>query len=183
LPFYVVRLEMLISSYLGETAANIRKIFDFASQLPCVLFIDEFDALGRTRTDAQEHNEIRRVVNSLLTLIDRHTSRGMVIAATNLQGTLDDALWRRFDEVLELGMPGDDAILDLMRLKFKNFKVSFKLETHAKKMSGFSFADVERVCFEAIKRCLLDDRKSVTLKNFSLALKNEQRRRALRSHI
>lgn len=180
LPLYLVKIDSVISSYLGETASNISKIFEFANRVPCVLFLDEFDALGRTRTDTRENGELRRVVNSLLTIMDQYRGRGMVIAATNLQGSLDDAIWRRFDEALEFSMPGDDEILDLMKLKFKNFRISFKLDSHLHKMSKFSYADVERVCFESIKLCILEKKKSVLLKHFSSALKNELRRRKFR---
>src|SRR5580693_9334749 len=83
LPLYIVKLDRLISSYLGETATNVRKIFEFARKQPCVLFFDEFDALARARDDGGEHNELRRVVNSLLIFIDRITPKGFLVAATN----------------------------------------------------------------------------------------------------
>ena len=82
LPLFVVKLDRLISSYLGETAMNVRKIFEFARKQPCVLLLDEFDALARSRDDAGEHNELRRVVNSLLIFIDRIQPKGFLIAAT-----------------------------------------------------------------------------------------------------
>src|SRR5258708_4160365 len=85
LPLFVVKLDRLISSYLGETAANVRKIFEFARKQPCVLFFDEFDALARARDDSSEHNELRRVVNSLLLFIERIQPKGFLIAATNLR--------------------------------------------------------------------------------------------------
>jgi SpoVK/Ycf46/Vps4 family AAA+-type ATPase len=87
LPLYIARIEGIISSFLGETAANIRKLFDGANRHPCVLFLDEFDALARARIVQDEHNELRRVVNSLLMMIDRYRGRGLLIAATNLACT------------------------------------------------------------------------------------------------
>jgi SpoVK/Ycf46/Vps4 family AAA+-type ATPase len=84
LPLFVVKLDRLISSYLGETAGNVRKIFEFARRQPCVLFFDEFDALARSRGDNGEHNELRRVVNSLLLFIDHIQPKAFLIAATNL---------------------------------------------------------------------------------------------------
>lgn len=92
LPLFVVKLDRLISSYLGETAANVRKIFEFVRKQPCVLFLDEFDALARSRDDRGEHNELRRVVNSLLLFIDRIQPKGFLIAATNLDQALDSAV-------------------------------------------------------------------------------------------
>ena len=105
LPLFVVKLDRLISSYLGETAANVRKIFEFARKQTCVLFFDEFDALARARDDSAEHNELRRVVNSLLLFIDRIQPKGFLIAATNLDRSLDPAVWRRFDEVIWFEKP------------------------------------------------------------------------------
>jgi SpoVK/Ycf46/Vps4 family AAA+-type ATPase len=82
LPLYAARIDVIISSFLGETASNLRRLFEFALRGPCVLFLDEFDALARTRTDSTEHNELRRVVNSLLLMIERFKGPGLVIAAT-----------------------------------------------------------------------------------------------------
>ncbi|MGC2132619.1 MAG: ATP-binding protein, partial [Xanthobacteraceae bacterium] len=105
LPLYIARIEGIISSFLGETAANIRKLFDGANRHPCVLFLDEFDALARARIVQDEHNELRRVVNSLLMMIDRYRGRGLLIAATNLEESLDNAIWRRFDDVVFFDLP------------------------------------------------------------------------------
>ncbi|MGB7098284.1 MAG: ATP-binding protein, partial [Xanthobacteraceae bacterium] len=100
LPLYVAKIDAIISSFLGETASNVRKLFDAANQQACVLFLDEFDALARARISNDEHNELRRVVNSLLMMIDRYSGRGLLVAATNLEEALDSAIWRRFDDVL-----------------------------------------------------------------------------------
>jgi AAA+ superfamily predicted ATPase len=145
-----------------------------------VLFLDEFDALGRTRTDSTEHNELRRVVNSLLTMMDRHRSRGLFVAATNLPGSLDEAVWRRFDEVITLKAPDKTAISELLALKFKNFPTSFRLANKVKELGEMSYADIERICFDAIKSAVIARRKTVSAKDFSLALKREQRRQATR---
>jgi len=113
LPLYVAKLDMIISSFLGETASNLRKVFEAAANQPSVLFLDEFDALARARTDSSEHNELRRVVNSLLQMIDRHRTRGFLIAATNLEESLDTAIWRRFDEVILFDLPKEREIRSL----------------------------------------------------------------------
>ncbi|WP_220443734.1 AAA family ATPase [Paracoccus luteus] len=110
LPFFHVRLDSLISSYLGETASNIRKTFEFARRQPCVLFFDEFDALARSRDESGEHNELRRVVNSLLIFIEQIAPSGFLIAATNLDRDLDPAIWRRFDEVIWFELPDTGMI-------------------------------------------------------------------------
>ena len=85
LSLFVVRLDAVIASFLGETASNLRKVFEIANSQSCVLFLDEFDAVARARTDDSEHSELRRVVNSLLMLIDRFHGRGLLIAPSNLE--------------------------------------------------------------------------------------------------
>src|SRR3954454_8029007 len=125
LPLFVVKIDRLISSYLGETATNVRKIFEFARKQPSVLFLDEFDALARSRDDSSEHNELRRVVNSLLLFIDRIKPKGFLIAATNLDQSLDVAIWRRFDEVIWFEKPERPMVDRFLRLKFKNIPTTF----------------------------------------------------------
>ena len=180
LPLYFVRLDAVISSYLGETASNLRHIFEYAKRVPCVLFLDEFDALGRTRTDTSEHNELRRVVNSLLTMMERQRSRGLFIAATNLPDSLDHAVWRRFDEIIEMSVPNKANINSLLALKFKNFKTSFKLENKVKELGDMSYADIERICFNTIKLAVMARKKTASVKDFTSALKRERRRLAIR---
>jgi SpoVK/Ycf46/Vps4 family AAA+-type ATPase len=176
LPLYVAKLDVLISSYLGETASNVRKLFDFARRQPCVLFLDEFDALARARQDTSEHNELRRVVNSLLLFIDRYRGEGFLVAATNLDEALDDAVWRRFDEVVWFEKPNLNGIKRYLKLKFQNEKTDFAVSTKAEQLQGYSFAEIERVCLQAIKLSILDRRKSVREGDFTAAARREARR-------
>lgn len=177
LPLYLVKIDRLISSYLGETAANVRKIFEFARKQPCVLFFDEFDALARARGDDSEHNELRRVVNSLLIFIDRITPKGFLIAATNLDHALDPALWRRFDEVIWFDRPNRRMIERFLRMKFKNVMVAFDPTARAADLEGYSFAEIERVCIQAIKSAIIEKRKEVREGDFREALTDERRRK------
>lgn len=178
LPLFVVKLDRLISSYLGETSTNIRKIFEFARKRPCVLFLDEFDALARSRGDSSEHNELRRVVNSLLLFIDRMQPKGFLVAATNLDKSLDPAIWRRFDEVLWFEKPNNALIAHFLKIKFKNTQVDFPLLKHAASFEGFSYAEIERVCNMSMKWAIINDHKKVLESDFSTALNDELRRRA-----
>lgn len=177
LPFYLVKIDRLISSYLGETATNVRKIFEFARKQPCVLFFDEFDALARARGDDSEHNELRRVVNSLLIFIERITPKGFLIAATNLDHALDPALWRRFDEVIWFDRPNRSMIERFLRMKFKNVMLAFDPATHAADLEGYSFAEIERVCIQTIKSAIIEKRKEVGERDFREALTDERRRK------
>ena len=178
MPFFVVKLDRLISSYLGETASNIRKIFEFARKQPCVLFFDEFDALARARDESGEHNELRRVVNSLLLFIDQIRPKGFLIAATNLDQSLDPAVWRRFDEVVWFERPDRRMIDRFLRMKFKNVATAFDPTAFASSLEGYSYAEIERVCIQAIKSMIVERRKQVQERDFNRALKDETRRRS-----
>ena len=101
IPLVVVRLDSLISSYLGETASNLRRVVDYAARAPFVVLFDEFDAIGRNRDDPQEHGELKRVVNAFLQMIEAYSGTSLLLAATNHEQLLDPALWRRFDDVIE----------------------------------------------------------------------------------
>lgn len=114
-PLVTARVEGLISSYLGETAANLSSLFEFASSGACVLFLDEFDSLGKRRDDPSDHGELRRVVNAVLQQIDRYSGPSLIVAATNHSGVLDSALWRRFDAIVELPLPTQPEIIKLLQ--------------------------------------------------------------------
>lgn len=177
LALFAVKLDRLISSYLGETASNVRKIFEFARTQPCVLLLDEFDALARARDDAGDHHELRRVVNSLLLFIDRIRPKGFLIAATNLDHALDPAVWRRFDEVIWFDRPDRAAVGRYLKLKFRNARLTFDPLAHLGTLEGFSFAELERVCVGALKSSVIDRRKEVRERDFTRAISDENRRR------
>jgi SpoVK/Ycf46/Vps4 family AAA+-type ATPase len=178
LPLFVVKLDRLISSYLGETATNVRKIFEFARKQPCVLFFDEFDALARSRDDSGEHNELRRVVNSLLLFIDRIQPKGFLIAATNLDQSLDPAIWRRFDEVVWFEKPNRPMIERFLRHKFKNVPTKLDFSIRLKAMEGYSYAEIDRLCTQAIRTMIIDRRKQIEESDLDRAIEDETRRRA-----
>lgn len=183
LPLYIVKLDRLISSYLGETATNVRKIFEFARKQPCVLFFDEFDALARARDDSGEHNELRRVVNSLLIFIDRITPKGFLVAATNLDQALDPAIWRRFDEVIWFDKPDRHMIERFLRMKFKNTPTAFDVVAHASQLDGYSYAEIDRISVQAIKSVVINKRKQVTEHDFRSAVADERRRKRDNSRL
>jgi SpoVK/Ycf46/Vps4 family AAA+-type ATPase len=174
------RFDGIVSSYLGETASNLRRVFGYASQQRAVLFFDEFDALGKRRDDPQEVGELKRVVSSFLQILDAHPRDRMVIAATNHEGMLDDALWRRFDEVLFFGRPSVEQLVSLMNLRLQSVrKRSVDLTAFANEMAGFSFADAERVCVEATKAMILRGLKEMGADLLSNELAEQRARLAL----
>ena len=183
LPLLVARLDGIITTYLGETASNLRKVFESALQTPVVLFLDEFDALARARSDASEHNEIRRVVNSLLMMIDRFAGKGLLIAATNLESAIDEAAWRRFDEVILFERPTLHQIRSELRLKLKNYPVSFDPSAYAHLLVGMSFAEIERICTNSVKRSILERNTAISSDGFEHAIETEKRRIAVRTRV
>jgi SpoVK/Ycf46/Vps4 family AAA+-type ATPase len=132
----------------------------------------------RARDDTSEHNELRRVVNSLLIFIDRIRPKGFLVAATNLDKALDPAVWRRFDEVIWFDKPDRTMIARFLRLKFKNVEVSFDPLTKCALLEGYSYAEIERVCVQAIKAAVIERRKQVREQDFNRAITDEVRRRS-----
>ena len=127
LPLVIARLDSLISSYLGTTAKNIRTLFEFSQKMPCVLFLDEFDAIAKARDDSNELGELKRVVNSLLQNVDAMSSDSLLLAATNHEQLLDSAVLRRFDYKLEIELPDVNAIIEMIDL-FTNGLIEFSVK-------------------------------------------------------
>lgn len=164
LPLAVVRFESVVSSYLGETSANLAKVFEFGRARPVVMLFDEFDAIGRSRTDESEHGELKRVVNALLQLIDRFCGETVMIAATNHEGTLDSAIWRRFDEIITFPKPSKAQIADVLLRCLRQFGIEagFNLERFAASLVGMSHGDVEHIAVDALKQAILSNEERAT---------------------
>lgn len=157
LPLVVARLDSLISSYLGTTAKNIRALFEFAQKMPCVLFLDEFDAIAKARDDSNELGELKRVVNSLLQNVDAMSNDSLLIAATNHDALLDSAVWRRFEYKMKIEMPDYDAILqmiDLFTHNASNLSNKEKGEL-ATAFVGLSGASIEEILVKAIRNAVI----------------------------
>lgn len=159
LPLVVARLDSLISSYLGTTAKNIRSLFEFAQKTPCVLFLDEFDAIAKARDDSNELGELKRVVNSLLQNVDAMSNDSLLIAATNHDQLLDSAVWRRFDYKLEISLPDKEAIGKLVDLFTKG--VLEYTEKDKKEMEtvfyGLSGSNLEEIITKALRNSIIND--------------------------
>lgn len=180
LPLLYTRFDAIVSSYLGETAANLRRVFEYASSGRWVVLFDEFDAIGKARDDATEHGELKRVINSFLQMLDGFSAPSILIAATNHEQLLDPALWRRFDEILMFPRPSVHEIRSLLGMKLKNFPRSgIDLKTAATQLKGMSHADVERVCWDAIKATVLQDKDSVAKETFDQSVKQQRGRLAI----
>ncbi|WP_346292900.1 ATP-binding protein [Sphaerothrix gracilis] len=158
LPLVKVRFDAMVSSYLGETATNLREVFETAAANPCLLFIDECDALAKSREDAQEVGEIKRVVNTFLQLLDEYeVSNGLLIAATNLTKFLDEAVWRRFDDAIEVPKPTEPEIRTILKQTLASVEVgTVDWDAIVQKLVGVSAAQIVKIAQSAAKRAILD---------------------------
>lgn len=177
LPLILVRLDSVISSFLGETAANLRKVFDYIEQQPIVALFDEFDALTKDRGDPAEHGELKRSVNAVLQMLDSYRGESILIATTNYESLLDHAVWRRFDEVVRFEMPNIEQIKRLLALKLSGIRRNFEVDDHhvASLFKGLSHADIERVLRRAVKEMILDGREFLEKAHLDVALSREYR--------
>lgn len=173
LPFYKVRFDSIISSYLGESASNLQNLFESMKDYPCVLLLDEFDIIGKQRdTKANDIGEIHRIVNILLGLLEEYDGAGILIATTNLEGSLDKALFRRFDDFIELPKPTQNEIIELLKTSFSALKLSksVKLTQYAKKMEGLSYAIIVKIANDAAKKAVINSRQEISTDDFNNAL-------------
>jgi hypothetical protein len=157
LPLLSVRYDAIVDSFLGETSNRLRRLIEYATQNPCVLFFDEFEAVGKERSDAQETGEIKRVVSTLLVQMDRLPSHTLVICATNHPELLDRAVWRRFEMKLEIDKPGPQQLMEW----FKKFEASLDgpsgitPKEFADHMTGESMATVESFTLDVRRKVVL----------------------------
>lgn len=156
-PFFVIRYENLIGSYLGETALRLKKVFDYVKTRNCVLFFDEFDTIGKERGDTKETGEIKRVVSSLLLQMDRLPSYVVVITASNHPELLDRAVWRRFQLRMDLKSPNKKNITKFIRLFIKKTGVKFNydINTLSEKLKGYNFSEIEEFCTDVLRKAVL----------------------------
>lgn len=184
-PMVYIRFDSIISSYLGETATNLRKIFDFFEQGRWLVLFDEFDIIGKHRDDHYEHGEIKRVVNNFLQMLDNFTGDGLIIAATNHQHLLDPALWRRFDETLYFDIPDQKrrALIFEKYLSVITKGDSFDIRKLSRETDGMTPAEIALICFEAIKNSVLSDRDKVEIDDLISAIMEQKRRKAIKGRI
>jgi SpoVK/Ycf46/Vps4 family AAA+-type ATPase len=166
LPFVEVKLSMITSQYLGETAKNVEKTFEVAKRLsPCILFIDEFDSVAKTRR-SDEHAALKRAVNTLLKSIDDISlirDDVLLIGATNHPDQLDAAAWRRFDEIVNFPKPDEQMRADILRVITRRMDIAeFDPESVAKKTEGLTGSDLRMVLREAVLEALMEERTTLT---------------------
>jgi SpoVK/Ycf46/Vps4 family AAA+-type ATPase len=179
LPHFTVQLHSLITKYMGETAAKLFAIFEAMRHTRGVYLFDEFDAIGSMRSGSNDVGEIRRVLNSFLQFLEQDDSDSLIVAATNLEGLLDDALFRRFDDVIRYRFPTQTELQDLIANRLAAFELPSKeVEALAGRAIGLSHAEICRACDEAAKMAVLEDRRKIASCDLqrSIQLRHERRR-------
>lgn len=161
-PLFSVRLDSLITKFMGETAAKLRQIFDAISNVRGIYFFDEFDAIGAQRGQTNDVGEIRRVLNSFLQMLEHDNSNSVIIAATNHPEALDYALFRRFDDMIQYGLPNDEQVTLILKSRLASFKPKRlawkKVSTAA---LGMSYAEISKAIDESLKDAIIHDKTSV----------------------
>lgn len=174
-PLFVVRLDVLITKFMGETAAKLRQVFDAVASSRGVYFFDEFDAIGSQRGMANDVGEIRRILNSFLLMIEQDESNSVIVAATNHPDILDDALFRRFDDVVEYQTPSEDEIRALLRMRLNNYLKSARaISDLATEAAGLSHAEIARAVEDAVKEAVMHDQQSVPAVAVKILLQQRQ---------
>lgn len=173
LPLLKVRFDAMVSSFLGETASNLRVVFEDASKNPCLLFLDECDSIAKSREDYQEVGEMKRVVNTFLQILDEYEpTSGLLVAATNLNKSLDTALWRRFDDLIEVPKPGKKELEFILKETLSAIEVgSIDWPAIVDMMRDFSAAQAVRVAQDAAKRAILEREELVIHEHLQEAIK------------
>ncbi|MUG72811.1 AAA family ATPase [Paenibacillus validus] len=172
-----VKFDSLVSSYLGQTGNNLKNIFDFANQEPCVVLLDELDAIGKRRDDSQELGELKRIVISLLQNIDSFTENSLLIACTNHEHLLDSALWRRFDCILAFSLPElpERILLIETELYSRNISLEKKwIEFLAEITHEFSSADIVRIIRNSLRKWVINQENKIQLYLIEEVLRNSK---------
>ena len=182
LPMFTIRLDGIITKYLGETAAKLRMVFDTIQRNRGVYLFDEFDALGAKRGQDNEVGEMRRVLNSFLQFLEQDQSESIIIAASNLLHLIDNALFRRFDDIIEYSLPSENEISELTKNILAPFeKENIDLTIVSKLAKGLSHSDIVSACRSAAKTAFLNNSGKILLPNLEKELQKRKKRTKLES--
>lgn len=184
IPLVYVRFDSIISSYLGETASNLRKVFDFIENGTWIVLFDEFDIIGKNRDDSHEHGEIKRVVNNFLQMLDNIKGESLILAATNHQYMLDPAIWRRFDDVIYYELPDEHIRKTLFELYLRPIKKDSDIDLPkvVALTKGLSSADIKMITEEAMKLSIMDSRPCLAQSDIETAVHKFSRREKVKNN-
>jgi len=184
IPLVYIRFDAIISSYLGETAGNLRKVFEFIENGTWIVLFDEFDFIGKNRNDNHEHGEIKRMVNNFLQMLDNFKGESLLFAATNHQYILDPAIWRRFDDIIYYELPDESTRKNIIESYLKPIKreTNLDLSEMAKKMEGLSPSDIKMIAEEAMKIAIIESRNSLNRQDLEKSVDKFIRREKVKNN-
>ncbi len=161
LPLYTILMDKMVTKYMGETSAKLRQIFDLIEQKQGVYLFDEFDAIGGERSRDNDVGEMRRVLNSFLQFIERDNSDSLIISITNNKTLLDQALFRRFDDLIMYHLPDEKEKLSLLKNRLSQFSKRVKFNELLPNINGLSHAEISLACIDAIKETVLNEKQQM----------------------
>lgn len=184
MPLIYIRFDAIISSYLGETAGNLRKVFDFIEHGTWIVLFDEFDIIGKNRNDSHEHGEIKRVVNNFLQMLDNLKGDSIILAATNHQNILDPAIWRRFDDVVYYDLPDEETRQQIFKIYLRSMKRENDIDLikFSKVSKGLSPADIKMITEEAMKIAIINSKNSISMNDIEIAVNKFIRREKVKNN-
>ncbi|MCK4921982.1 MAG: ATP-binding protein, partial [Bacteroidales bacterium] len=177
LSVFIVRLDGLISKFMGETISKLRIVFEAMKEYRAVYLFDEFDSIGSHRSQHNDVGEIRRVLNSFLINIEKDNSSSIIIAATNMPEALDKALYRRFDDIIKYSQPSQNEIISLIKHHLKGFKLAneMPIKEIAVLAQGLNYADIVRACDESKKEMIIGGKQVISESSISKFLQSRKR--------
>ena len=174
LPFYTIQMDKIVTKFMGETSAKLRQVFEAIQFSEGVFLFDEFDAIASERGRNDDVGEMRRVLNSLLQFIENDDSKSIVIAATNNMSLLDQALFRRFDDILYYDLPMDEEIISLVKNKLAHFMGRFPLKSIVVEAKDLSHSEISQACYDSVKEAILDNKSVVSQDILKQMLRNRK---------
>lgn len=172
LPLYTILMDKMVTKFMGETSAKLRQVFDLIEQRQGVYLFDEFDAIGGERSRDNDVGEMRRVLNSFLQFIERDSSDSLIIAITNNKELLDQALFRRFDDVILYNLPSLEEKEELLRNRLTQFAKEIKFKDLLPDINGLSHAEISLACIDAIKETVLNEKQTMNNELILKAIKD-----------
>ena len=161
LPLYIILMDKLITKFMGETGNKLRQIFELIEEKKGIYLFDEFDTIGGERGKDNDVGEMRRVVNSFLHFLDKDQSESLILAATNNLSLIDQALFRRFDDIIKYQLPNETEIVKLVSNKLSSFRSTMGLDSISEIALGLSHAEITSACYDAIKDAILNNKSKV----------------------
>lgn len=172
LPLFTILMDKMVTKFMGETSAKLRQVFDLIQQKQGVYLFDEFDAIGGERSRDNDVGEMRRVLNSFLQFIERDNSESLIIAITNNKALLDQALFRRFDDVILYRLPNKTEKLELLKNRLSRYAKDIKFNQLLPNINGLSHAEISLACIDAIKETVLNEGQTMSNKLILKAIRD-----------